>query len=186
MDYNNIGATSIPLTFSSTSYTTDYINHIFYNNYTANITSEKITIKCNLPYQIKDVKEYVSNKVYEFTFNDDTKIKTICDEEDVFDLEYAFYLALAKKLYSETYTFEGVIHKSYELQYEKKYVKIVKNGIKLFKKIQEEKIKKEQEEELKKNQHKKYIEKKIKAKKRKEQNEINKIAKAIRLSKEEG
>ena len=50
MDYNNIGATSIPLTFSSTSYTTDYINHIFYNNYTANITSEKITIKCNLPY----------------------------------------------------------------------------------------------------------------------------------------
>ena len=79
-----------------------------------------------------------------------------------------------------------MIHKSYELQYEKKYVKIVKNGMKLFKKIQEEKFKKEQEEELKKNQHKKYIEKKIKAKKRKEQNEINKIAKAIRLSKEEG
>ena len=58
--------------------------------------------------------------------------------------------------------------------------------MKLFKKIQEEKFKKEQEEELKKNQHKKYIEKKIKAKKRKEQNEIDKIAKAIRLSKEEG
>lgn len=145
-----------------------------------------MTIKCHFPEEFINIKEYVPNKVYEFTFYDNTKVKTICDEEDTFNLEYAFYLAIAKKIYSQMYTFEGVIHKSYELQYMKRYAKIVKNGMKLFKKIQEEKIKKEQEEEAKKNQHKKYVEKKIKAKKRKEQNEINKIAKAIRLSKEEG
>ena len=186
MNYNNITTASIPLDFLSTSTSTS-TDYNYFNSYTTTIAPpEKFIIKCNFPYQIKDIKEYVPNKVYEFTFYDDTKIKTICDEEDVFDLEYAFYLALAKKLYSDKYTFEGVIHKSYELQYEKRYVKIVKNGIKLFKKIQEEKFKKEQEEKLKKNQHKKYVEKKIKAKRRKEQNKINKIAKAIRLSKEEG
>ena len=43
-----------------------------------------------------------------------------------------------------------------------------------------------EKEAIKKRQHEKYIRKKIEAKKRKEQNEINKIAKAIRLSKEEG
>ena len=44
-----------------------------------------------------DIKEIVNNKVYLFTFADGTEIKTICDEEDEFDFEFAFYLALAKK-----------------------------------------------------------------------------------------
>ena len=97
-----------------------------------------------------------------------------------------FYLALAKKLYSKTLTFEGVLNKIYQLQYEKKYVKLVKKGIKLFNKLQKEKIEKEEQEALKKRQHEKYVRKKEEAKKRKEDKQIAIIAKAIRLSKEEG
>ena len=54
MDYNKIGASPIPLTFSSTDFTTDCIDYLSaiapYNNYTATITPERMIIKCNLPY----------------------------------------------------------------------------------------------------------------------------------------
>jgi len=128
----------------------------------------------------------VPEKVYEFTFNDNTKIKTIREENDPFDLEYMFYLALAKKLYSKDYTFEGVLMKAAELQFVKSTVKTVKKGIQIFKKAQEEKAKKEEQEAIKKQQHEKYIRKKKEAKARKRDNQINIIAEAIRLSKEEG
>ena len=140
----------------------------------------------NNPDDFKSVKEIVPEKVYEFTFNDNTKIKTIREENDPFDLEYMFYLALAKKLYSKDYTFEGVLMKAAELQFVKSTVKTVKKGIQIFKKAQEEKAKKEEQEAIKKQQHEKYIRKKKEAKARKRDNQINIIAEAIRLSKEEG
>ena len=140
----------------------------------------------NNPDDFKSVKEIVPEKVYEFTFNDNTKIKTVREENDPFDLEYMFYLALAKKLYSKDYTFEGVLMKTIELQFIKSTVKTVKKGIQIFKKAQEEKIKKEEQEAIKKRQHEKYIRKKKEAKARKRDNQINIIAEAIRLSKEEG
>ena len=68
-----------------------------------------IIIPVEPPYAFKYVKEIVPEKVYEFTFADDTKIKTICDEDDIFDLKYAFFLAIAKKLYSKEYTLPGVL-----------------------------------------------------------------------------
>lgn len=140
----------------------------------------------NNPNDFKSVKEIVPEKVYEFTFNDNTKIKTIREENDPFNLEYMFYLALAKKLYSKDYTFEGVLMKAVELQFVKSTVKTVKKGIQIFKKAQEEKAKKEEQEAIKKRQHEKYIRKKKEAKARKRNNQINIIAEAIRLSKEEG
>lgn len=140
----------------------------------------------NNPNDFKSVKEIVPEKVYEFTFNDNTKIKTVREENDPFDLEYMFYLALAKKLYSKDYTFEGVLMKTIELQFIKSTVKTVKKGIQIFKKAQEEKTKKEEQEAIKKRQHEKYIRKKKEAKARKRDNQINIIAEAIRLSKEEG
>lgn len=140
----------------------------------------------NNPDDFKSVKEIVPEKVYEFTFNDNTKIKTIREENDPFNLEYMFYLALAKKLYSKDYTFEGVLIKAVELQFVKSTVKTVKKGIQIFKKAQEEKAKKEEQEAIKKRQHEKYIRKKKEAKARKRDNQINIIAEAIRLSKEEG
>ena len=140
----------------------------------------------NSPNDFKSVKEIVPEKVYEFTFNDNTKIKTIREENDPFNLEYMFYLALAKKLYSKDYTFEGVLMKAVELQFVKSTVKTVKKGIQIFKKAQEEKVKKEEQEAIKKRQHEKYIRKKKEVKVRKRNNQINIIAEAIRLSKEEG
>ena len=131
-----------------------------------------------------NIKEIVPEKVYEFTFGDGTKIKNVLSEEDFFDLEYGFYLALAKKLYSKTYTFEGVICKSFDLYHLKYTKKIVEKGLKLFKKIQEDEAKAEEAKAIKERQHKKYVEKKIRAKERKRKEQINMIAEAIRLSKD--
>lgn len=144
-------------------------------------TSITFTIKDR--EEFTDIKEIVPFKVYLFTFGDDTKIKTIRDYSDEFDLEYMFYLALAKKIYSKTLTFEGVLNKTYELMYQKRYVKLVQKGIKLFNKIQEDKAKEEEKEEIKKRRHQKLIRKKQAAKERKREDKIDIIAEAIKRSK---
>lgn len=126
------------------------------------------TTSKNLTFTIKDSEEFkkiiqiVPNKVYKFIFNDNTEIKTVCDKEDeeFFDLEYAFFLALSKKKFSKTHTLSGIMKMANELKDSKRYDKIVKKGLKLFKKQQEEKIKEKEEENKKKEQHKKYIQKK--------------------------
>ena len=146
-------------------------------------------LKAHDSYEFKDIKEIVPEKVYEFTFYGCIKpitVKTICEEGDTFNLEYAFYLALAKALYSKEYTFEGVLNKAQDLRYIKRYNKYVQKGMKLFKRLQEEKTKEEEKEAIKKHQHEKYVRKKKEAKERKRKNQINIIAEAIRLSKEEG
>lgn len=135
---------------------------------------------------IKEIIELVPQKVYKITFYNKKSVKTILGSNDTFDPEYMLFLAYAKMLYSKTLTFEGVLNKSYQLQYEKKYVKYVKDGLKLFKKIQEDKKKKEEEEAIKKRKHEKLVAKKKAAKERKRKDKINLIAEAIRLSKEEG
>lgn len=140
-------------------------------------------------YEFKNIKELVPEKVYEFTFYGCTKpitVKTVCKDEDTFNLEYAFYLALAKALYSKEYTFEGIINKAEDLRYIKRYNKYVQKGMRLFKKIQEEKAKEEEQKAIKKRQHERYVKKKKEAKERKHKNQVNIIAEAIRLSKEEG
>ena len=133
----------------------------------------------------KKVIQRNPNRVYEFIFQDNTHIKTICAEEDLnsFSLEYAFFLALAKYLYNEEYTFEGVINKSYELMTQKKYVKIVNKGMKLFKEQQKEKEKKEtKEKELKEIKKRKIAKAQEKRKRKKEQN-LNILVKAIQNAK---
>jgi len=93
---------------------------------------------------------------------------------------------LAKKLYGKEYTFEGVLETAKDLPYVKRYNKIVKDGLKLFKKKQQEKEKKEKEEQLKKEQYQRLVEKKKKRdQKRKEQKRndlINAIADGIKRS----
>ena len=151
------------------------------------INSKNMTITpSKYPFDFEYIKEIVPEKVYEFTFHDGAKVKTIREEEDPFDLEYMFYLAIAKKLYSKDYTFDGVLYKAYQLDLEKKYVKAVKKGIKLFNKLKEEQSKQEEQKAIKKRQHEKYIKKKKAAKERKRKDQVNIIAEAIRLSKEEG
>ena len=163
------------------------------NSYTINIGDLTMKAKGNVSsFYVKDkneiinIIEYVPEKVYKIIFNDGTEIKTIREEDDPFDLEYMFYLALSKKLYSKTLTFEGVLWNATQLQYEKYYNKIVKRGVKLFNKLKEEKCKKEEEEKAKKRQHERYVRRKKATKERKKKEQINLIAEAIRLSKEEG
>ena len=64
------------------------------------------------------IEEYVPNKVYGFTFSDGTVIKTVVAQEDqeAFDLEYAFYLALTKKNFKTCLTLEGIEATAYKLK----------------------------------------------------------------------
>ena len=130
----------------------------------------------------KKVIQRNPGRVYEFVFQDDTHIKTVCAEEDldVFNLEYAFYLALAKYLYKKDYTFAGVINKSYELLTQKKYIKIVKEGMKLFKEQQKEKEKKEaKEKELKEIKQNHYL-KNQRRKAQKKEKELNQVKEILK------
>ena len=196
----------ISTNITNNTITTNPLNNNYYTNNTITIPTapsftstginlEDFILKYDRPekrkeeekkedFTIYDVIEYVPQKVYEIKFADNTSVKTICSEYDEFDLEYMFYLAIAKKLYSKTLTFDGVLAKSYEIQYEKKFNKIVKNGVKILKQKQENKQKEEEEKAIKQRQKEKTIRKKKAAKERRKQDKISLIAEAIRLSKE--
>lgn len=131
--------------------------------------SSTFTINSHAYYEIKQIIQHVPEKVYEFIFYDNQKVKTICAEEDDFNFDYACFLAIAKKLYSKTLTFDGVLSKIPELANTKQYIKIVKQAKKKFFEEKEKEQKAKEEEELRKRQHKKYIEKKIQRKQKKKQ-----------------
>ena len=130
----------------------------------------------------KKVIQRNPNRVYEFIFQDNTHIKTICAEEDLnsFSLEYAFFLALAKYLYSEEYTFEGVINKSYELMTQKKYIKIVNKGMRIFKIEQKQKEELEKKEKRNKEIQKNHYLKNQKRKKVQKEKENNILKETIK------
>ena len=108
-------------------------------------------------YKIIDIKVIVPDKVFEFTFNDGTKEKTVCDDSDTFSLEAAITIALCKKCMGGT----------------SKYNKAVRNAIKLYeKKIKEEELAKEEQERREKKRAKRKERKKRRvAKKREEEKE---------------
>lgn len=141
------------------------------------ITNNSVLVKDGNSF--KDVIQYQKHKVYKFIFIDGTEVKTIRSDRDPFSLEYAFYLALAKKLYGKEYTFDGVLKKAEELPYLKRYNKIVKDGLKLFKKKQQEEEKKEKEEQLKKEQYQRLVEKKKKRDQKREEQKRNDLIDAI-------
>ena len=87
-----------------------------------NITSDAIIITSDkiIGYQI-----IVPNKVIEVYFEDNKKEKLVCHEEDTFDLHKGLFLAIAKHLYKDRYTLEGIEAKAIEIGYTKKYVKMV-------------------------------------------------------------
>lgn len=102
------------------------------------------------PNDIKDVEIIVPNKVVKVTFVDGTSQKMVCQHPDVFSLEDALYMALAKKLYKKECTFDGIEWKAKELRYYKEYEKIVKAGLKIAKQKQlaAEKEEREKQESL--------------------------------------
>ena len=138
-----------------------------------------------------DIKEYVPNKVYEFTlttqYSRAKKIKTVCDENDNFSLEKAFFIALAKYSYQKKLTPEGIVKHAEDMMYCYDYIKTVRDGMKLFKLLKEKEEWEKQEEERKKLKHQKYVQKKKDRKeklKAKENSDLRKIiVEAIKESK---
>ena len=185
--------------FTTTGLTTDYLfmdDFVSPEPTTTTTTATKGSVTINVPVQVKytitthpnnivSIEEIVPEKVYKFLFADGQTVKTICSDNDIFDLRYACFLALAKKLYSEILTFEGVLAQVQDLMYIKEENKMVDRAIKNFYKNQKEKAEKEELEAIRKRKHDKLVARKIAKKERKRQEQVNIIAEAIRLSKEE-
>lgn len=138
-----------------------------------------------------DIKEYVPNKVYEFTittnYSSSKKIKTVCDENDEFNLEKAFFIALAKYYYQKALTPEGIVKQAETMMCTYTYIKTVRDGMKLFNLLKEKEEWEKQEKERKKLKHQKYVQKKkdrkerLKAKENSDLREV--IIEAIKESK---
>ena len=108
--------------------------------YCANVMASSEFI--NRP-SITKINVVVPDKVVKITFGDG-KIETmVCAPEDVFDLRKCCFIAIAKHLYRDEYTFEGIEHMANELMYKKKYVRIVDRALKRYYKDEEDKSREE-------------------------------------------
>lgn len=81
-------------------------------------------------YTITDIDIIVPDKVVKVYFVDGTSMKMVCHEEDTFDLRRCLFIAIAKKLYKDRYTWEGIEHKATELSYLKSVTKAVEKALK--------------------------------------------------------
>lgn len=129
---------------------------------------------------ITKIEVLVPNKVLRFTFHYGTQIKTICNDEDTFDFEFAIYLAFSKLLCSKTYTKEGVEHMAHEMRYSKLWTRKVKETIQNYKKQEKERIKKEREEKERAAARKRQAEKKARKKKERKERELKALAEKIK------
>lgn len=135
--------------------------------------------------KIVDINVYGHDKpkVVEVEFkyqHDTTKIKSICCDEDEFDLKKGVYIALSKLLYGKEYTTEGVEEKAHELSLKKDNEKMVNKAIKEYHqkiKAKEETERKEEQEKLAKLKRKKKNEERKHRRKEKAQNELRKLIK---------
>ena len=125
------------------------------------------------------IKEYVPEKVYGFKFKENKEYKTICADEDTFNLEFAFALATVKHIYSNTLTTQGLVQRANDYFDFKNNTKEIKNGIKLFHKLQEKEALEEQIKAEKKHRHDKLVAKKIEKKERAKQTQYEIIRSAI-------
>jgi len=130
--------------------------------------------------EIVKIEILVPNKVLRFTFKFGTQIKTVCNEEDAFDFDFAIYLAYSKLINSNRFTKEGVEHKAHEMKYQKYWVKKVKEAKKLFKEQEAERIKKEREEKERAAAHKRQAEKKARKKKERKERELKALAEKVK------
>lgn len=135
--------------------------------------------------KIVDINVYGHDKPkvveVEFKYQHDTvKIKSICCDEDEFDLKKGVYIAMSKLLYGDKYTTEGVEEKAHELSLKKDNEKMVNKAIKDYhKKLKdkEEAERKEEQEKLAKLKRKKKNEERKRRRKEKAQNELKKLIK---------
>ena len=129
-------------------------------------------------------KIVVPNKVIIVTFTDGHNEKVVCDENDTFDLKRGLFIAIAKHLYKNKYTLEGIEHKATELSWQKYYVKIVDKAIKEHSREEKELEKtKRIEEEKKAAELRRKEKKRLKLEKQREEDEkyiTELIAKGVR------
>ncbi len=129
---------------------------------------------------ITDINVIIQNKVVEVTFTDGEKEKMVCHEEDTFNLRNCLFIAIAKHLYKEEYTFEGIEWKAFELTHLKKYVKIVDSALKAYDKKQKdiarlEERQKAEEELIKRKRTKRQAYKERRAAKREQEEKDRQI-----------
>ena len=141
-------------------------------------------------YIITNIEMLVPNKVMKVWFNDKTYIKVVCHDFDEFNIYAGCYIAIAKKLYSDDYTCEGIEYMSRQLSYQKKYVSIVEKALKnYYQKFEmelEEKIKAEREAAIRAN-HKRKRDAYLKRRDERRRNErIKELAEAIAMAKDMG
>lgn len=122
------------------------------NNFTIKAEVGKIIVPA-----ITNVEIIVPDKVVKVSFTDGTDMKMVCHEEDTFDLRRCLFIAIAKKLFKDRYTWEGIEHKATELSYLKSVNKVVDKALKDFNRKQDEiaRLKKNAEEEKKSRTKKK-------------------------------
>ena len=144
---NKIGNTSSSLWVDDNiSRIAGYATHVDANV----LKGTTITIEKPLSDIIKDIDVIVPGKVMVVTFNDDKQEKLICQKEDHFSLRRGCFIAIAKHLYKNTYTTEGIEHMATEVSYQIYYVKIVNKALKNYSKKCEEKEKEKRLEAEKK------------------------------------
>lgn len=153
----------------------DYIIEEYYPNV--------FTIKRHHPnilVNLTKIEMLVPNKVMRFTFSDGTQIKTICHDEDMFDLRYAFLLAFAKKYFKGLYTREGFEKYAHYMGLIKYWDKKAKEGIQLYKKQEKEKALKLKEETERAAARKRQAEKKARKKQERKERELKALAEKIK------
>lgn len=138
-------------------------------------------IKNMLSLHIKNYQILCPGKVVRVDFADNTSEKMVLKDPDVFDIHRCLFIAIAKHLYKDTFTPEGIEYAATLLSYEKKYVKIVNDAIKDHKKKEKERLLKLQKEKEEKERIKR---KRAKNLKRREQLHKKRIEEQISIQKE--
>jgi hypothetical protein len=116
--------------------------------------SGTLPIKKEPNVKIKDVNIIVENKVVEVTFTDGDKQKSVCREPDVFSLEMAISICIAKHVLGGSSSYNKAVH----------------NGLKCYEnKLKKENAEAKEKERIHKRKAKLAAYKKRKAEKRKEE-----------------
>lgn len=162
------------------AYTTDDAIVKAIQNAMGKSNSSDKNIKDELYPEIINIEILVPNKVLRFTFRYGTQIKTVCNEEDTFDFDFAIYLAYSKLVNSDKFTKEGVEYKAHEMKYQKRWANKAKEAKKLFKEQETERIKKEKEKKERAAARKRQAEKKARKKKERKERELKALAEKIK------
>lgn len=137
-----------------TSTTATTTSDIYYNldSRVSYIENEILEFKLkgkNFKTGIKKYEILCPEKVIRVTFTDGKQEKLVCDKSDKFDLRKGLFIAIAKHMYKDKYTLEGIEEMARELSYTKECVSMVDNAIKeheKHEKTEKERITKEKEE----------------------------------------